>query len=54
VFQLGLAATYRPGDRAVRRALDEGVNYLFAFGIDSVTRSSSPLAATTGSCGIRH
>jgi aryl-alcohol dehydrogenase-like predicted oxidoreductase len=35
VFQLGLAATYRPGDRTVRRALDEGVNYLFAFGIDT-------------------
>ena len=35
VFPLGLSATYRPGDRAVRRALDEGVNYLFAFGVDT-------------------
>lgn len=35
VFRLGLSATYRPGDRTVRRALDEGVNYLFAFGVDT-------------------
>ena len=35
VFPLGLAASYRPGDHAVRRALDEGVNYLFAFGVDT-------------------
>src|SRR5512141_1747321 len=35
VFRLGLAASYRPGERAVRRALDEGVNYLFAFGVDT-------------------
>jgi aryl-alcohol dehydrogenase-like predicted oxidoreductase len=35
VFPLGLSASYRPGDRAVRRALDEGVNYLFAFGVDT-------------------
>ena len=34
VFRLGLAATYRPGEHAVRRALDEGVNYLFCFGFD--------------------
>ena len=35
VAQLGLSASYRPGDRTVRRALDEGVNYLFAYGIDT-------------------
>lgn len=35
VFRLGIAATYRPGDRTIRRALDEGVNYLFCFGSDT-------------------
>jgi aryl-alcohol dehydrogenase-like predicted oxidoreductase len=35
VSRLGLSATYRPGERTVRRALDEGVNYLFAFGVDT-------------------
>ena len=35
VFRLGLAATYRPGERTVRCALDHGVNYLFGFSIDT-------------------
>ena len=35
VFRLGLAATYRPGERTIRRALDEGVNYLFCFASDT-------------------
>ena len=34
VHRLGLAASYRPGERTVQRALDEGVNYFFCFGID--------------------
>jgi aryl-alcohol dehydrogenase-like predicted oxidoreductase len=34
VHRLGLAASYRPGERAVERALDEGVNYCFCFGVD--------------------
>ena len=34
VHRLGLAATYRPGERAVERALDEGVDYCFCFGVD--------------------
>jgi aryl-alcohol dehydrogenase-like predicted oxidoreductase len=39
VFRLGMAATYRPGERTVRCALDHGVNYLFAFAIDTnITR----------------
>lgn len=39
VFRLGLAATYRPGERTVRCALDHGVNYLFGFAIDTnITR----------------
>jgi aryl-alcohol dehydrogenase-like predicted oxidoreductase len=35
VHRLGLAASYRPGERAVQRALDEGINYFFCYGIDS-------------------
>jgi aryl-alcohol dehydrogenase-like predicted oxidoreductase len=34
VFRLGLSATYRPGKSVIRRALDEGVNYLFCYGFD--------------------
>jgi aryl-alcohol dehydrogenase-like predicted oxidoreductase len=35
VHRLGLSASYRPGERTVRRALDEGVNYFFAYGFDT-------------------
>lgn len=35
VFRLGLSATYRPGKDAIYKALDEGVNYFFYFGIDT-------------------
>jgi len=35
VCRLGLAATYRPGRQAIHRALDEGINYLFFFGVDT-------------------
>jgi len=34
VHRLGLAASYRPGEHAVERALDEGINFFFCFGID--------------------
>lgn len=34
VGRLGLAASYRPGERTVERALDEGINYVFCFGLD--------------------
>lgn len=34
VFRLGLSASYLPGERTVRRALDEGVNYFFCYGFD--------------------
>jgi len=34
VHRLGLAASYRPGERTVERALDEGMNYCFCFGLD--------------------
>jgi len=35
VFRLGLSASYRPGRGTVFRAVDEGVNYFFAYGFDS-------------------
>src|SRR5512138_1915006 len=35
LFRLGLSASYRPGEHAVRRALDEGVNYLFCYAFDT-------------------
>jgi aryl-alcohol dehydrogenase-like predicted oxidoreductase len=34
VLRLGLSATYRPGLKALRRALDAGVNFLFCYGFD--------------------
>jgi aryl-alcohol dehydrogenase-like predicted oxidoreductase len=34
VCRLGLSGSYRPGERAIRRALDEGVNFFFLFGFD--------------------
>lgn len=34
-MRLGLAATYRPGRQTIHKAIDEGVNYYFYFGIDT-------------------
>jgi len=34
VHRVGLSATYRPGKETIYRAIDEGLNYFFAFGID--------------------
>jgi aryl-alcohol dehydrogenase-like predicted oxidoreductase len=34
VYRLGLSASYWPGKAAVHKALDEGLNYFFLFGID--------------------
>ncbi len=34
VFRLGLSASYLPGKRTVRAAIDEGVNYFFCYGFD--------------------
>jgi predicted aldo/keto reductase-like oxidoreductase len=34
LHRLGLSATYRPGKKTIYCALDEGLNYFFAFGID--------------------
>ena len=35
VCRIGLSATYRPGRATVHKALDEGLNYFFFFGIDN-------------------
>jgi aryl-alcohol dehydrogenase-like predicted oxidoreductase len=35
VCRLGLSASYRPGERTVRLALDSGIDYLFCYAIDS-------------------
>lgn len=35
VHRLGLSATYRPGKKAIYKALDEGINYFFCYGFDT-------------------
>ncbi len=35
VFRLGMSSTNRPGERAIRLALEHGVNYFFGYAIDS-------------------
>jgi predicted aldo/keto reductase-like oxidoreductase len=35
VHRVGLSATYRPGKGTVRRAIEEGLNYFFCFGVDT-------------------
>jgi len=35
VHRLGLSASYRPGKKAIYKALDEGLNYFFCFGFDT-------------------
>jgi aryl-alcohol dehydrogenase-like predicted oxidoreductase len=35
VHRLGLSATTRPGTETVHRAIDEGLNYFFAYGFDT-------------------
>ncbi len=35
VFRLGLSATYRPGVKAIYKAIDEGVNFFFCYGFDT-------------------
>jgi aryl-alcohol dehydrogenase-like predicted oxidoreductase len=32
---LGLSATYRPGKKTIFKAIDEGINYFFGFGLDT-------------------
>lgn len=39
VHRLGISATYRPGKQAIYRAIDEGANFFFAFGVDTQMRS---------------
>lgn len=40
VCRIGLSATYRPGRETIFKALDEGLNYLFYYGIDSQMTSA--------------
>jgi aryl-alcohol dehydrogenase-like predicted oxidoreductase len=35
IHRVGLSASYRPGTKTIHRAIDEGINLLFCFGIDS-------------------
>src|SRR5574337_23291 len=35
VHRLGLSASYRPGKKAIYKALDEGVNVFFFYGFDT-------------------
>jgi len=35
IHRVGLSASYRPGTRVIRRAIDEGINLFFCFGIDN-------------------
>jgi aryl-alcohol dehydrogenase-like predicted oxidoreductase len=35
VHRVGLSATYRPGRETIRRAIEEGINYFFCFGVDT-------------------
>jgi len=35
VHRLGLSATYRPGKKTIYKAVDEGINFFFFFGMDN-------------------
>lgn len=35
VNRIGLSASYRPGKKTIYKAVDEGLNYFFCFGIDN-------------------
>ena len=35
VNRIGLSASYRPGKKTIYKAVDEGLNYFFCFGIDT-------------------
>ncbi len=35
VHRVGLSASYRPGKKTIYKAVDEGLNYFFCFGIDT-------------------
>ena len=61
VHRLGLSATYRPGRRAVYRAIDEGLNYFFCYGFDThmtrvmrdiLTRDRERFVVSTGAYNL--
>ena len=35
VFRIGLSATYRPEKKTIYKAIDEGINFFFAYGFDT-------------------
>ena len=35
VHRIGFSATYRPGKKMIYKAVDEGINYFFGYGIDT-------------------
>ncbi len=35
VHRVGVSATYRPGRKTIYKAVDEGINYFFGYGIDT-------------------
>jgi len=35
IHRVGFSATYRPGKKIIYKALDEGINYFFGYGIDT-------------------
>ncbi|MBU0519538.1 aldo/keto reductase [bacterium] len=39
VCRIGFSGTYRPGKKTIHRAVDEGINFFFAFGLDGQTLS---------------
>lgn len=40
VNRIGLSASYRPGKKTIFKAVDEGLNYFFCFGIDNQMHSA--------------
>lgn len=47
VSRLGLSASYRPGKKTIHKALDEGINYFFAYGFDGQMTSTMREVFTT-------
>ena len=42
VFRLGLSASYLPGEKTIRRSIELGINYFFAYGFDRQMTKSLP------------
>ena len=48
VCRLGLSASYRPGEPAIRRAAELGVNFFFSFGFDTQMSRTLPALFRAG------